>query len=115
MTWHANGKIFTLREVSEDYLRGLSVQRPELFDDPSFYPAKLAEEAGEAVKEANKRLGFSRHEYDADLEAEELADVIICAYSQAISAGIDVESAIQRKHAKLMNRSWAQEQEAKAQ
>ena len=113
MTWHPNGKIFTFRQISEDYLRGLREQRPDLFEDDSFYPAKLAEEAGEAVKEANKRLGYSRHPYDPDLEAEELADVIICAYSQAISAGIDIESAIQRKHAKLMNRSWAQEQEAK--
>jgi NTP pyrophosphatase (non-canonical NTP hydrolase) len=106
------GKIFTIEQISQDYLRGLREERPELADDPAFYPAKLAEEAGEAVKEGNKRLGYSRHEYDPDLEAEELADVLICAWSQAISAGIDIQSALQRKHAKLMNRSWAQEQEA---
>lgn len=107
--WHPMGMQFSNRQVSLDYLTRLSEERPDQYGNPHFSSAKLAEEAGEAVKEANKRLGFSRHPYDRDKEAEELADVVICAYSQALMAGIDLDAAIQQKHTVLMNRSWKQE------
>jgi NTP pyrophosphatase (non-canonical NTP hydrolase) len=107
--WHPKGMVFTNRQIALDYLTSLSEQRPDCYDSPSYFPAKLAEEAGEAVKEGNRRLGFSRHAPDIDAEAEELADVVISAYAQAIMAGINLDDAVQRKHTKLMNRSWKQE------
>lgn len=97
---------FTNRQIALDYLTRLSEERPECHDNPAFYPAKLAEEAGEAVKEGNKRVGFSRHKPDLAKELEELADTVISAYAQALMAGGDLDAAIQSKHTVLMSRSW---------
>lgn len=108
--WQPNGRIFTLRQITDDYLHRLAEERPDCFFDNAYFPAKLAEEAGEAAKEANRRLGYSRHAANPDAEAEELADTIISAYAQAIMAGLDIDTAIQKKHHKLMNRSWKQEE-----
>jgi NTP pyrophosphatase (non-canonical NTP hydrolase) len=101
--------VFSKSEVAMDYLARLATERPECYGNPAYFPAKLAEEAGEAVKEGNKRIGFSRHLPDQAKEAEELADVVISAYAQAIMAGIDLDYAIQSKHTVLMSRSWKQE------
>lgn len=94
--------------VAQDYLDRLAEERPDCYNNPAFFPAKTSEEAGEAVKEGNKRLGFSRHQPDLDKEAEELADTVISAYAQALMAGIDLDAAIQAKHTILMNHSWQQ-------
>jgi len=91
--------------VAQAWLDRLQRERPECFHEPAFFPAKLSEEAGEAVKEANKRLGFHRDSWDIWHEAEELADVVICAYGQAIMAGIDLDNAIAHKHRKLQERA----------
>jgi NTP pyrophosphatase (non-canonical NTP hydrolase) len=101
--------VFSNHEVAADYLSRLADERPECFCNPAYFPAKLAEEVGEAVKEGNKRIGFSRHLPDQDKEAEELADSVISAYAQAIMAGINLDNAIQKKHTVLMSRSWKQE------
>jgi NTP pyrophosphatase (non-canonical NTP hydrolase) len=98
--------VFSKSEVAMDYLARLAIERPECYGNPAYFPAKLAEETGEAVREGNKRIGFSRHLPDQDKEAEELADVIISAYAQAIMAGINLDSAIQAKHTVLMSRDW---------
>lgn len=96
----------TPRQAALAYIERLRVERPECYNNPAFFTAKLAEEVGEAVKEGNKRLGFHREPGDLEKEAEELADVLICAYGQAIMAGIDVNAAIQKKHHELQSRSW---------
>jgi NTP pyrophosphatase (non-canonical NTP hydrolase) len=97
--------MFSNREVAEEYIECLRLQGPIRYSNPYFWSAKLAEEVGEAVKEANRRLGFSRAGYDPEHEAEELADVVISAYAQSIRAGIDLDKAIQRKHAYYTTRN----------
>lgn len=60
---------------------------------------KLAEEVGEAIKEANIIVGNSRHanQYFTDLLGYELADVIITAYCMAEAFEITVDNFIEEK------------------
>jgi NTP pyrophosphatase (non-canonical NTP hydrolase) len=79
----------------------------ELFDQkapekhPVFQAAKIAEETGEAIHLVFKLVGFRRESYDMEKVKEklsdELADVVITAFTCAKVCGIDLWKALDRK------------------
>jgi NTP pyrophosphatase (non-canonical NTP hydrolase) len=61
---------------------------------------KLAEEAGEYVQAANRYMGYTvdRKFGSRGALAEELADVVICAFTCAATLDIDLGAAIDEKY-----------------
>lgn len=59
--------------------------------------AKLSEEVGEAIKEANRLVGFSRRLPVDGAFGEELADVVITAYVMAVVYRVDIDYSIDEK------------------
>jgi len=88
-------------------LKGKFEKLYELFDQkapekhPVFQAAKIAEETGEAIHLVFKLVGFRRESYDAEEIREklsdELADVVITAFTCAKVCGIDLWKAVDKK------------------
>jgi NTP pyrophosphatase (non-canonical NTP hydrolase) len=95
---------FDYEDIAMDYLRRLT---DELGVMPDWYHMfKLWEEAGEVPREFLKWQGLHRTgRTTEDKFAEELADVVICAFAVAHVYAIDLDTAIQRKHTVLMTRA----------
>jgi hypothetical protein len=97
---------FTNSEIARDFLARL---RKEGVNKPVwFHFMQLGLEAGEAQQAYVNIEGLSRHEDTIDHLAEELADTVITAYICAAVSGIDLDSAIQKKHTVLMTRELSQ-------
>lgn len=89
-----------------DKIQTAARQRMKLLDpenriDASFYSNEMGGECGEAQNVVKKlereRLGFNGSRDTVEHLAQELADVIICAYNVAAKYGIDLDAAIHPK------------------
>lgn len=67
---------------------------------------KLTEETGEAFGSFLRANGFSRRRGTWQEHYEELADVVITAYTIAAAEGIDLEDEIAKKLETVMTRGW---------
>lgn len=95
---------FSPEAVARDYLRRLIANGKHKQAGNEARIHKLMKEAGEVQQVWNRLYHYSSKPDTWDHLAEELADVVICAYALAIAEGIDLEAAIQAKHTVLMRR-----------
>lgn len=98
---------FTNEQVAADYVArvGEAARADGGYPRPGWvYFMKLAGEAAGANEAFLRLWNYSRHTGDMKDVAAELADVVISAYAAAQVMDIDLDAAIQEKHAVLMRR-----------
>jgi NTP pyrophosphatase (non-canonical NTP hydrolase) len=98
----------TARQAAHAYLERVRRARPKqaTLEARMF---KLMEEAGEVQKAFNRLHGYARVFGSKAELADELADVVICAYALAEVEEIDLNAAIDTKHTTLVTRDLGRE------